>query len=78
MRVVVLCGGSGTRLEDYSLPKPLNMIYGKPSISYALSSIPVDSLHFIVAPHLRKYNFEQIIIITSVMLAKSFESPSTL
>jgi capsule biosynthesis phosphatase len=62
MRVVVLCGGSGTRLEDYSLPKPLNMVYGKPSISYALASIPVDSLHFIVAPHLRKYNFEQIII----------------
>jgi len=62
MRVVVLCGGSGTRLEDYSLPKPLNMVYGKPSISYALASIPVDSLHFVVAPHLRKYNFEQIII----------------
>lgn len=61
MRVVILCGGSGTRLEDYSLPKPLNMIYGKPSISYALASIPVDAIHFVVAPHLRKYNFEQIV-----------------
>ena len=62
MKVVILCGGSGTRLEDYSLPKPLNMIYGKPSISFALSSIPVDTLHFIVAPHLRKYNFEEVVI----------------
>jgi capsule biosynthesis phosphatase len=62
MKVIVLCGGSGTRLEDYSLPKPLNMIYGKPSISHALASIPVDTLHFIVAPHLRKYNFEEVVI----------------
>lgn len=62
MKVVILCGGSGTRLEDYSLPKPLNMIYGKPSISFALASIQVDRLHFIVAPHLRKFNFEQIVI----------------
>jgi len=44
------------------MPKPLNMIYGKPSISFALASIQVDRLHFIVAPHLRKFNFEQIVI----------------
>ena len=62
MRVIILCGGSGTRLEDYSLPKPLNMIYGRPSISFALASIPVDTLHFIVAPHLRKYNFEEVVL----------------
>lgn len=62
MKIVILCGGSGTRLEDYSLPKPLNMIYGKPSISFALASIPVDTIHFIVAPHLRMYNFEQVVI----------------
>jgi capsule biosynthesis phosphatase len=64
MKVVILCGGSGTRLEDYSFPKPLNMIYGKPSISYCLQNLPkeVDTLHFIVAPHLQKYNFDEIII----------------
>ena len=64
MKVFILCGGSGTRLEDYSFPKPLNMIYGKPSISYCLQNLPkeVTTLHFIVAPHLKKYNFDEIII----------------
>jgi capsule biosynthesis phosphatase len=64
MIVVVLCGGLGTRMEDYSYPKPLNMIYGKPSISYALHDLPtsVDTIHFVVAPHLVKYNFAEIVI----------------
>lgn len=57
----MLCGGSGTRMEDYSLPKPLNMIYGRPSIWYVLKNAPVDSFHFVVAQHLKKYNFEQIV-----------------
>lgn len=63
MILVVLCGGSGTRLKDYSLPKPLNLINGKPSISYCLSNIPesIDTLHFIVAPYLLKYNFDTIV-----------------
>jgi capsule biosynthesis phosphatase len=63
MHVIILCGGFGTRLEDYSLPKPLNMIHGKPSIVYCLQNIPshVTDLHFIASPHLAKYNFEEII-----------------
>lgn len=63
MIVVILCGGSGTRLKDYSLPKPLNLINGKPSISYCLSNIPdiINTFHFIVAPHLIKYNFDTIV-----------------
>jgi capsule biosynthesis phosphatase len=63
MHIIILCGGSGTRLEDYSLPKPLNMINGKPSIAYCLQNLPetVDTLHFITAPHLANYNFEEII-----------------
>jgi capsule biosynthesis phosphatase len=63
MIVVVLCGGLGTRLEDYSFPKPLNMIYGKPSIVYCLQNLPdiVTTIHFIVAPHLVKYNFAEIV-----------------
>jgi capsule biosynthesis phosphatase len=63
MHLIILCGGSGTRLGDYSLPKPLNMINGKPSISYCLENLPktIDTLHFIAAPHLAKYNFEEIV-----------------
>lgn len=63
MHVIILCGGSGTRLSDYSLPKPLNMIHGVPSISHCLRNIPseVTTLHFIVAPHLAKFNFEEIV-----------------
>lgn len=63
MIVIILCGGIGRRLEDYSFPKPLNMINGKPAISYCLQNLPesVKSLHFIAAPHLAKYNFEEIV-----------------
>ena len=62
MRVFILCGGRGTRLEDYSYPKPLNMIHGVPSITYCLQNVPATvALHFIVAPHLVEYNFEEIV-----------------
>ena len=63
MIVVVLCGGIGTRMEDYSYPKPLNMICGKPSISYTLQDLPksIKTIHFIVAQHLVKYNFAEIV-----------------
>jgi capsule biosynthesis phosphatase len=64
MHIFILCGGQGTRMEDYSYPKPLNMIYGVPSITYCLQDIPDEckTLHFIVAPHLYNYNFEEIVI----------------
>jgi capsule biosynthesis phosphatase len=64
MKLLVLCGGSGTRLENYSFPKPLNMIQGKPAIYYTLKNVPecIDTLYFIVAEHLYTYNFEEIII----------------
>jgi len=63
MRVIILCGGYGTRLNDYSFPKPLNMINGKPSIVYCLQNLPshITTLDFIASPHLAKYNFEEII-----------------
>lgn len=63
MIIFILCGGIGSRMEDYSFPKPLNMIHGKPSISYCLQNLPeeINVIHFIVAPHLVKYNFEEII-----------------
>ena len=61
--VVILCGGNGKRMNDYSFPKPLNMINGKPSIYYTLSKLPsyIDKVHFIVAPHLINYNFAEIV-----------------
>ena len=63
MIVIILCGGSGTRLEDYSLPKPLNLINGSPAIFYTLNNLPntIDTIHFIVAPHLINYNFDTIV-----------------
>jgi capsule biosynthesis phosphatase len=61
-----MCGGIGSRLEDYSFPKPLNMIYGKPSITYTLMNLPkyIHTIYFIVAPHLEEYNFREIVINT--------------
>jgi capsule biosynthesis phosphatase len=63
MKVFVLCGGIGSRLEDYSFPKPINMIYGKPAISYTLQNLPpeITTIYFIVSPHLQRFNFEQIV-----------------
>ena len=50
-------------MAEYSLPKPLNMIHGKPSIAYCLQNLPahVRTLHFVVAPHLASYNFEEVV-----------------
>lgn len=64
MLIYILCGGNGTRLDNYSFPKPLNMIYGKPSIYYCLEKIPeiITEFHFIVSPHLKYFNFETIVI----------------
>jgi len=61
MNVVILCGGFGN--EEGVLPKPLNMINGKPSIKYCLEHIPesVKTLHFIVSPELVEYNFAEVV-----------------
>uniref|UniRef100_A0A6C0LP23 MobA-like NTP transferase domain-containing protein n=1 Tax=viral metagenome TaxID=1070528 RepID=A0A6C0LP23_9ZZZZ len=63
MKVFVLCGGIGSRLQDYSFPKPLNMIYGKPAISYTLQNLPacIHTIYFITSPHLKQFNFEQVV-----------------
>lgn len=38
------------------------MIHGLPSITYCLQNVPATvALHFIVAPHLVEYNFEEIV-----------------
>jgi capsule biosynthesis phosphatase len=63
MIVIVLCGGTGTRMLEYSFPKPLNMIWGKPAIYYTLKHLPehVETIHFVVAPHLQKHNFNETV-----------------
>lgn len=63
MKVIILCGGSGERMNGYSMPKPLNMIWAKPAIYYTLCKLPdyVTSLNFIMSQHLDNYNFEPII-----------------
>lgn len=61
MRIVVMCGGSGTRLHDYSFPKPLNYIHAKPAITYVLANAPFQEIDFVVAPHLVPYEFESIL-----------------
>ena len=63
MKCVILCGGIGARMNGYSMPKPLNMIHGKPSIYYTLQSIPKTlDITFVYGAHLKKYNFEEIVI----------------
>ncbi len=59
--MVILCGGFGNK--EGVLPKPLNMINGKPSIKYILEHIPdsVKTLHFIVSPELIEYNFAEVV-----------------
>ena len=63
MKFVILCGGSGERMNGYSMPKPLNMIWTRPAIYYTLCKLPenVQSLNFIMSRHLDDYNFEPIV-----------------
>jgi len=63
MKCIILCGGIGTRMNNYSMPKPLNMIHGKPSIYYTLQTIPETlDIMFVYGAHLKKYNFEETVI----------------
>ena len=54
LHLFILCGGNGKRMNEYSFPKPLNMINGKPLIYYTLSKLPyeIKELNFIVGSHL--------------------------
>jgi capsule biosynthesis phosphatase len=64
LHLFILCGGNGKRMNEYSFPKPLNMINGKPLIYYTLSKLPheIKELNFIVGSHLLEYNFNEIVI----------------
>ena len=64
MYCVVLCGGLSTRLQNYSLPKPLNFIEGKPFVHYFFQTLPatITNVIFIYNTMLEEnYNFESFI-----------------
>lgn len=42
MKIVILCGGKGTRLEGFDLPKPLCTIRGKPLIYHVIENLPIE------------------------------------
>ena len=58
---VLLCGGLGKRNENYSLPKPLNMIHGKHLIEYVIRDIPSETIYIVYNYILKRYNFEYIV-----------------
>lgn len=62
MIYILLCGGIGSRNNNYSLPKPLNYIEGKHMIEYNIERIPSKEIYIIYNKVLQNYNFEEIII----------------
>jgi capsule biosynthesis phosphatase len=62
MKYILLCGGIGSRYNNYSLPKPLNYIYGKHMIEYTIANIPSDEIYIIYNVFLDQYHFKEIII----------------
>jgi capsule biosynthesis phosphatase len=55
MKYIVLCGGSGTRLETPNgFPKPFNMVLGVPSIQRVVESIPSDEIYVFLNKDLRE------------------------
>jgi len=62
MKYIILCGGTGKRFNNYSLPKPLNYVFGKHMIEYIIESIPSNDIYIIYNMFLEQYNFEEIIL----------------
>lgn len=62
MKYILLCGGVGSRYNNYSLPKPLNYIYGKHMIEYIIENIPADEIFIIYNVFLDEYNFKEIVV----------------
>lgn len=62
MKYILLCGGNGSRYYNYSLPKPLNYIYGKHMIEFTIENIPSNNIFIIYNILLDNYNFKEIIV----------------
>jgi len=61
MKYILLCGGIGSRYNNYSLPKPLNYIYGKHMIEFIIENIPATEIFIIYNVFLDEYNFKEIV-----------------
>lgn len=61
MKYILLCGGIGSRYNNYSLPKPLNYIYGKHMIEFIVENIPANEIFIIYNVFLDEYNFKEIV-----------------
>lgn len=62
MKFILICGGIGKRLNNYSLPKPLNYVNGKYMIEHIINNIPSDEIYIIYNIFLKEFNFEEIVI----------------
>ena len=61
MKYILLCGGMGKRTNQYSLPKPLNYIYGRHMIEYLIENIPSNEIYIIYNHFLDEYQFQTIL-----------------
>uniref|UniRef100_A0A6C0B873 Nucleotidyl transferase domain-containing protein n=1 Tax=viral metagenome TaxID=1070528 RepID=A0A6C0B873_9ZZZZ len=61
MKYILLCGGIGSRYNNYSLPKPLNYIHGKHMIEFIVENIPSSEIFIIYNVFLDEYNFKEIV-----------------
>lgn len=64
MNIIILCGGKGTRLEGFDLPKPLCTIKGKSILYHVIESIPKenDKITIIYNENLDKVQFKKTIV----------------
>ena len=61
MKFIILCGGTGKRCNNYSLPKPLNLINGRHMIEYVINNIPSNEVFIIYNIFLNEYSFQETI-----------------
>ena len=88
MNIIIPIGGAGERFsqENFTLPKPLIPVLGKPMIHRLISSLSItssDTVRIIYNATLKRYNFEDLIRfwfpnlnISFVMLPKQTRGPS--
>ena len=88
MNIIIPIGGAGERFsqENFTLPKPLIPVLGKPMIHRLLSSLSItssDTVRIIYNATLKRYNFEDLIRfwfpslnISFVSLPKQTKGPS--
>lgn len=63
MKVIVLCGGAGTRFDSL-FPKPMNLIYGRPMIEHVLSTLSISQLTIFYNHDLDHYGFSAYLLNT--------------